>query len=145
MLPHYYVCSSCRETLEFSFRVACYYVGPAQMDQQVAETDLLSTPVRPAWCKDCEIICLVEDIPSLRVFENSYAAVRSGRSVEFPVGIEFMSSTEAEEMVGAYLRWRMERRHAARALCCGGSNYQFMDVAQSLLKHAECEFGVIEP
>jgi hypothetical protein len=65
--------------------------------------------------------------------------------VAYPLNTELMDSAEVEKEVGKYLRWRMERRHAARALCCGRSNFQFMDVAQPLFKHADCEFGVMEP
>lgn len=45
----------------------------------------------------------------------------------------------------AFLRWRMQRRRSARILCCGGVNFQFLDVAQPLFRHVECDFGVIEP
>lgn len=145
MLPDHYVCRSCLERFEFKFREVRHCVGTAPIDKQVAEKELLWTPVRPAWCNDCESVCLVEDIASLRAFEDAYGAVRSGRPVEYPIGTEFMDPKEAEKAVEPYLRWRMERRHAARALCCGGSNFQFMDVAQPLLKHAECDFGFIGP
>ena len=145
MLPNYYECTSCRERLYFKFHDACYYVGSSLVDQRVAAQDLLSIPARPVWCKHCDGIGLVENIASLRTFETAYGTVRRGQPVEYPTATECMDTTEAERVVGAYLHWRMQRRHAPRALCCGGENYQLMDVAMPLLKHAECDFGVIEP
>lgn len=145
MLPSCYVCSGCRETFGFKFRSAYYHVGAGVVGTQVSEDDLLSVPVRPGWCKDCASLCVVEDIAPLRTFELAYGAARAGRPVEYPLGTDFLDATESEREVGAYLRWRMGRRHAARALCCGGSNFQFMDVPQPLIKHAECDFGFIEP
>lgn len=144
MLPNYYVCSSCQEKFTFSLREAVYSLGVEPIDKTISEKDVFTTPVRPAWCKDCGSICVAEDIASLRVFEDAYAAVRSGRNIDYPVQTEFLSPAEAADLTKTYLHWRMGRRHAARALCCGGSNYQLTDVAQPLLKHAECEFGFIK-
>ncbi|RZI85322.1 MAG: hypothetical protein EOP38_05325 [Rubrivivax sp.] len=145
MIPFAYVCTSCQMHFEFKHRSAEYYVGKVPMAAKVDSADLLPVPVRPAWCKDCNDLCISEDIASLRDMENAYGAARRGLTVEYPFGTEFMDRAEAEKEVGKYLRWRMERRHAARVLCCGGSNFQFMDVAQPLFKHADCEFGTIEP
>jgi hypothetical protein len=145
MVPNYYACSSCQEKLEFSFRSACYYVGSAPLAQQIAEADVLFAPARPAWCKDCEHICIAEDIAPLRAFEDAYGTVRAGLSVEYPIQSECWEPTEALDKLAAHLRWRMERRHAPRVLCCGGANFQFLDVEQPLFKHAGCEFGVVNP
>ena len=144
MLTNHYVCGTCREEFHFSFRHACYHVGVSPIDKSVADTALISVPVRPAWCKDCGILAVAEDIAPLRAFEDAYGAVRGGRIVEYPVETDGLDSTEAEKEVGRHLRWRMGRRRAARVLCCGGSNYQWMDVERPLLKHAECEFGFIQ-
>lgn len=144
MLPNGYSCSSCHEKFEFEFRQACYYLDAAPLATQVADDDLLPVSVRPAWCKDCERVCLVEDIATLRVFEDAYGAARSGRPIEYPVHTDYMEVPNAVATVAQHLRWRMQRRHPARALCCGGTRYQWMDVAQPLLKHAGCEFGFIE-
>jgi hypothetical protein len=65
--------------------------------------------------------------------------------VEYPVESTCMSTEQALDSLAVYLRWRMGRRHEARALCCGRRNYQLLDVAQPLLKHQECEFGFVEP
>jgi hypothetical protein len=144
MLPLSYSCSGCKESFQFNVREACYYVGIMRLDKRVADADLLMPPVRPAWCKDCDSVCIVEDIAPLRAFENAYGAVKSGKSVEYPTETECMEPAVAETEIKAFLHWRMGRRHPARALCCGGSNFQFMDVAHPLLKHADCDFGVIE-
>lgn len=144
MFPNSFSCSSCREKFEFEFLAACYYLGAAPLGTQIADDDLMPLNVRPAWCKDCERVCLVEDIASLRVFEDAYGAARNGRPLEYPVYSECMEAAEVVKKVGEHLRWRMGRRHPARALCCGGSRYQLMDVAQPILKHADCEFGFIE-
>ncbi|HEX8615452.1 MAG TPA: hypothetical protein VF800_29575 [Telluria sp.] len=144
MLPNNYTCSSCHEKFEFEFRQARYYLGAAPLGKQVAFGDLLQVNVRPVWCKDCECVCVVEDIASLRVFEDAYGAARNGRPLEYPVYSDYMEAAEVVKSVGDHLRWRMGRRHPARALCCGGSRYQLMDVAQPILKHAQCEFGFIE-
>jgi hypothetical protein len=143
-LPTYYKCSSCHEEFRFKFRSAYYYAGTATFDKKVADADLLPIPVRPAWCKDCEAVCLVEDIAPLRAFEDAYGAVRCGRTIEYPVDSRNCDPQVVQKDVARLLRWRMERVHRARALCCGRSNYQFMDVAQPLLKHDGCEFGFIE-
>lgn len=143
MLPTYYECSSCRERFDFKFREAYYHLGPTLMGNRVDDKDLLDVPVRPAWCKDCDSVSIVEDIAPLRTFEAAYGAVRSGRPAEYPFSSECWEPADATRVFGAYLRWRMERRHAARTLCCGGLNYQFMDVETPLIKHAECDFGFI--
>jgi hypothetical protein len=143
-LPVHYACSSCQEKFEFAFREASYLVGPPPVDGLVSVDDVLETPVRPAWCKDCGCVSLAEDIAPLRAFEDACGAVRSGRGATYPVFVsEHTPVQEALAELGAYMRWRLARRHGARALCCGGSNYQFMDVEQPLLKHAECEFGFV--
>lgn len=89
LLPTYYYCSSCQEKFEFKFRRACYYVGPLPVGKQVPDDTLLEVPVRPAWCKDCACITIVEDIAPLRVFEDAYAAARSRRAITYPVLSEF--------------------------------------------------------
>lgn len=88
---------------------------------------------------------IVEDIASVRIFEVVYGTVKQGRTVQYPVHTECYERETANELAAAYLRWRLGRKHAARALCCGGSNYIFMDETQPLIKHAECDFGFIEP
>jgi hypothetical protein len=145
MLPSYYTCTSCRERFTFSQHEARYLVDSTQMGGQVAGADLLTVPVRPGWCKNCSTVCLVEDIASVRDFEHAYGAVRAGRSVDYPISTDCLTLQQAQDEIGAYLRWRMTRRHPARALCCGGVSFQFLDVPLPLLKHADCEFGVIEP
>jgi hypothetical protein len=145
VLPAHYVCTSCSTKFLFEFRAADYYLGTGEIEDRVAGNDLLEVPLRPAWCKDCERVCPVEDIAPLRTFEAAYAAVRRGISVDYPFSSEHGDPAHLQSTVETYLRWRMERKHPARALCCGGSNFQFMDIATPLLKHAECDFGVIEP
>ncbi|NHZ78932.1 hypothetical protein F2P44_06510 [Massilia sp. CCM 8695] len=145
MLPDLYVCSSCHEQFDFKFREAYYYVGAAPAHEQIADADLLWINLRPAWCKDCECVCGVEDIAPLRAFEGAYGAARAGQPVEYPSYAKFMEPADAIRELGDQLRWRMGRRRPARALCCGGSRYQWMDVAQPLLRHAQCEYGFIEP
>lgn len=143
MLPTYYRCSSCQQKFEFEFREAWYCLDAAPIDSPVSDASLLEIPVRPAWCKACECITIVEDIPPLRAYEDAYAAARAGRAIAFPILSEF-GDPESIRALEMYVRWRMGRRSAPRALCCGGSNYQLMDVATPLIKHAECEFGFIE-
>lgn len=146
MLPSLYACTSCGHTFPFAHREASYYlaVDGVPLGQQVSGARLFQVPVRPGWCKDCGDVCLVEDIAPLRAFEDALGAVRSGRAVEYPTQTENLTPELAREEVEAFLRWRMDRRHAPRALCCGGLNYQLLDVPQPLLKHAECDFGVVE-
>jgi hypothetical protein len=145
MLPRGYVCNACGESFEFSFREALYYVGSAPIQAPIASRDLLRTLVRPAWCKDCGSLCLAEDIESVRVFEPAYGMTRSGRPLQYPIDSEHWDPDDIENTVRNYLTWRMQRRHPARALCCGRTNYQFMDVPQPLFKHEGCDFGFIEP
>lgn len=145
MLPNSYVCSSCRTKFHFQFREARYYVGTGPAGSRVAYDDLLSVNIRPAWCKDCDGLCLVEDIASLPMFEGAYAAARSGRTVDYPADTQYMDAAQAITELGDKLRWRMARRHPPRALCCGGSRYQLMDVAQPVFKHAQCDFGIVAP
>lgn len=145
MIPSYYECSSCRERFEFAFREAYYYVGSGSVEGSAPDEALLRIPVRPGWCKDCSCVCIVEDIAPLRAFETAYGKVRRGRPIEYPVATECYDQEVATELAGTYLRWRMGRKRTARALCCGGSRYIFMDDAQPLIKHAECDFGFVEP
>ncbi len=143
-LPTYYKCTSCHEEFRFKFRSGYYYIGTAILDKNVVDADLLPIPVRPAWCKDCETVCIVEDIAPLRAFEDAYGAIRCGRKIEYPLFSKYWEPQSGQKNLANLLRWRMERVHKARALCCGRSNYQFMDVAQPLFKHAGCEYGFIE-
>lgn len=147
MLPSYYQCTSCRERFELAHTESCYYFNfdRVPLGVRVPAADLHAIPVRPGWCKDCAAVCLVEDIAATRVFEDAYGAVRAGRSVEYPLQTEHLDLQQAQEELATYLRWRFARRHPARALCCGGTSYQFLDVAQPLLKHEGCDFGVVEP
>lgn len=145
MIPSYYACGSCQKKFTFAFREAWYHVSTATGGTQVAVDDLLPVNLRPGWCKDCEAVCAVEDIEPLRVFEDAYGAIRSGRSVDYPVRSEYMEAQVAMQQARDYLRWRMGRVRPARALCCGGSRYQLMDVAQPILKHEGCEYGFIGP
>lgn len=147
MLPSLYACTSCGEQFELSRGSALYYFNfdSAPLGSQLSYDDLFTVPVRPGWCKDCASVCLVEDIAPIRAFEDAYGAVRVGRSVEYPASTECLSAEQAQAEMAAYLRWRLERRHPARALCCGRTNYQLLDVAQPLFKHAGCDFGVVEP
>ncbi|SOE06337.1 hypothetical protein SAMN05518800_6978 [Variovorax sp. YR752] len=147
MLPSYYQCTSCRERFGFAHTEGYYYLNFDHVPPgaQVPVADLYTIPVRPGWCKDCATVCIVEDIAVTRVFEDAYGVVRAGRPVEYPLQTENLDLQQAQEKLAAYLRWRLERRHPARALCCGGTSYQFLDVAQPLLKHTECDFGVVEP
>ncbi|MFZ6640818.1 hypothetical protein ACO0LL_13815 [Undibacterium sp. TC4M20W] len=143
-LPTEYRCTSCQTTFRAPFSEAYYYLGSAAMGQQVEDSELLKIPLRPAWCKDCAALCAAEDILPLRDFENAYGAARAGKEIEYPVWSEYMDAQFAASEVGHYLRWRMTRRHAPRVLCCGGMNFQYLDVEQPLIKHAECEFGFIQ-
>lgn len=147
MLPNYYECTGCGEVLRFAQREARYLFGfdPRLAKDQVSRTNLYSVPARPAWCKDCAMVCLVEDIAPLRTFEVAFGVVRAGGSVAYPIATECMEPQEALDALETYLRWRMDRRHPSRALCCGRTNYQFLDVEQPLLKHQACDFGVVEP
>lgn len=145
MIPTYYQCSSCGERFDLAFREAYYHLESGSAEGSVRDDALLAVPVRPGWCKDCSCVSIVEDIAPLRTFEAAYGAVRQGRPIEYPEATEYYEPEFATEQAGAYLRWRMARKRSARALCCGGSRYVFMDDAQPLIKHAECDFGFVEP
>jgi hypothetical protein len=148
LIPNSYVCTGCGA--EFPLAVPDYAVYLFDSDgSPLAGTldgsTLHQIPVRPAWCKTCRHVTVVEDIAPLRAFEDAYAAVRAGRNVEYPQATEWQEPAAARDTIGAYLKWRLGRRHAARALCCGGVRFQFLDVEQPLFKHLDCDFGVIEP
>src|SRR5262249_26076231 len=130
----------------FAQREARYYFDfdSAPLGNQLSGGDLADVPVRPGWCKTCSKVCLVEHIEPLRVFEDAYGFGRTGKPVQYPIDTEHLHPQEALDALEAFLKWRMERRHLARALCCGGTHFQFLDVAQPLLKHQECDFGVVE-
>lgn len=146
-LPSHYACTGCGETFNFSQRDAryCFDSDAALSNGQLVGSALHDVPARPGWCKDCATVCLVEDIAAVQAFEAALGAVRAGRAVEYPLVTEYLSAQEARERAENYLRWRMGRRHPPRALCCGRTNFQFLDVAEPLLKHQECDFGVVEP
>jgi hypothetical protein len=122
-----------------------YYLGSLPVGAQIADADFMAMPARPAWCKDCENVCKAEDIAPLRAFENALGAVRAGVAIEYPFDSRNVDPAHLHNAVAAALTWRMERRRPARALCCGGSHFQYLDVAQPLFKHAICDFGFIEP
>ncbi len=144
MIPTEYYCNSCLTKFQTPFTKAYYYLGSTAMGQQVEDSQLLGIPMRPAWCKACEVICGAEDILPLRDFENAYGAARAGKEIDYPVNSEYMRASSVVGEVARYLSWRMTRRHIPRVLCCGGTNFQYLDVAQPLIKHAGCEFGFIQ-
>lgn len=144
MIPTEYHCNSCLTKFQTLFTRAYYYLGSATMGQEVPDSQLLEIPMRPAWCKTCAGICGAEDILSLRDFENAYGAARAGKEIDYPVNSEFLHAESIVGEVARYLKWRMTRRHVPRILCCGGTNFQYLDVAQPLIKHAGCEFGFIQ-
>jgi hypothetical protein len=146
-LPNYYACTGCGETFNFASRDAfyCFSRQALSPDTKLAGVDLLSVPARPGWCSDCGTVCLVENIEPLRAFELAFGAVKAGKQIEYPVSTEHMDRQAALDATESFLRWRIERHRPARALCCGRTNYQLLDVAQPLLKHQECDFGVVEP
>lgn len=143
-LPSHYACTGCGKRFAFEFRRAVYYCGTSPIGGQLPDADVLQVPVRPGWCKTCDKLCAIEDIQPLRTFEDAYGAVRAGKDVEYPEETFNYDLPEAIDRIATYLRWRLGRAHPSRALCCGGTDYQFLDVEQPLLKHAECEFGVVE-
>ena len=69
MSPSYYECTSCRERFYFAFREAYYDLKSGTAEGSALDESLLPIPVRPAWCKDCSCLCIVEDIAPLRAFE----------------------------------------------------------------------------
>ncbi len=125
MLPSHYACTSCGERFEFTHREALYYFNfdAIPLGSQLSGTDLFTVPVRPGWCKNCATVCLVEDIAPVRAFEDAYGATRAGRAVEYPSATEHLNPQQAQDEMTTYLRWRLGRRHPARALCCGRANY----------------------
>jgi len=144
MTHSFYKCRSCHQ--EFRPPIGGYYfVGEAPIAEPLAPSELLAILTRPAWCKDCNHICLVEDILPVRTFEAAYGAARKGQAVQYPIDTSWCEAPEMAAKVKPYLLWRMSRKLSARALCCGGRNYQFLDVAQPLLMHEGCEHGYIEP
>lgn len=146
MLPNFYACTGCGEVLHYASRDAVYYLGnhTEPLSGQIRDGDLLEVPVRPGWCKDCATVCIVEDIAPLRAFENAFGSVRAGGTVEYPTRTENLTAQQAGQVIETYLRWRLRRRHAARALCCGRTNFQLLDVPMPLFKHSGCDFGVVE-
>jgi hypothetical protein len=146
MLRSFYQCSSCRERFDVAPSDGCYHFNfdRTPFGSQIPSSELYRVPVRPCWCKDCAAVAFAEDIPAVRVFEEAYAAVRAGRPVEFPLETGHLDPPLVQEQVATYLRWRLLRRHPPRSLCCGGTNYLFMDVPQPLFKHEGCDFGFIE-
>ena len=65
-------------------------------------------------------------------------------AVSYPKETESLDPARARDDMAAYLRWRMNRVRPARALCCGGTRFQCLDVPQPLFKHAACDLGVVE-
>lgn len=144
MRLHYYQCTGCGEKFDFPFAHGSYYLGSELVPSRIHADDLLPVLTRPVWCKDCDILSFVEDIASLQIFEGAYAACKVGKKIDYPMETEGWDREDAIARVRAYLSWRMGRVRGPRALCCGGSNYQPMDVPEPLFKHHGCDFGVVE-
>jgi hypothetical protein len=140
-----YACSSCRTEFSFAVRNPHYYVGPLPIKGKLQNADVLAVPVRPAWCASCSALAPAEAIASLRDMENAFGALRMGKALEYPMDTANLPAAEATRQMSQYLLWRMHRRRPARALCCGGKDFQFLDVALPLFKHADCDFGVLAP
>jgi len=142
--PSYYVCTGCNTQFSFEFQDPVYYFGETPLGAQLLDAETFPIPVRPGWCKTCAKLCVVEDIQPLHTFEASYGAVRAGKVVEYPEQTLNFELPQSAARIRTYLRWRMSRLHQPRALCCGGTDYQLLDVKLPLLKHAECDFGVVD-
>lgn len=104
-LPIYAKCTVCHERFDVPFRGTYYYVGDTPLAGQVRDADLLEALLHPAWCKDCDMMSLVEDIMPLRDFENSLGAVRAGLETEYPV--DYSPSPVSESSKSEYAQlWR---------------------------------------
>ncbi|MDK2126999.1 hypothetical protein [Parachitinimonas caeni] len=145
-LPSFYSCSYCHENFHFPFNTLSYHhKGGGPLPSTVRSEDFLEIPKRPAWCKVCNSLTLVEDILPLQDFENAYGAIRAGKSIEYPLHCRGKDAAEQIATCKALLEWRMNRIRPARALCCGGTQFLWMDTLQPLRRHADCEYGFIDP
>lgn len=139
----YYECSQCREQFQFKIGLVYHCLQVSADRLSVQDADVFEVPTRPIWCLQCEAVSKVEDLGQLREYEYALGMARRGKTVKYPLYTTGYEPEREMQELELMLAWRMGRRNPARALCCGGQQYQLLDVRQPLIKHAECEYGFI--
>lgn len=144
-MPSFYQCSECHTRFDFPFAAADYYVGTQPPGRVVGPADLLPVLTEPVWCHTCDGLSLAEHIEPLRTFELAWGSARCGRTVDYPVNTQACDRDASLARLEPYLRWRMARRRPARTLCCGHAHFQRLNDRSSVMRHAGCEHGIVEP
>ena len=128
-------CTGCLASLPVARCLALYAVGYDAASRRVREDDLLWMPVKVVWCGACNAPTLAEDLRPLPAWEAVFAAMQSGKSVEFPYdtthGDDKRSELGRARRLFDALRHRTDR---GRCLFCGG--LQHIDTLH--LRHDGC-------
>ena len=137
MHPHSIRCTGCSTSLRVARCLALYAVGYDAASRRVREDDLLWMPVKVVWCGACNAPTLAEDLRPLSAWEATFAAMQSGKPVEFPY-----DTTSDDDMRSELGRARRlfdaigHRTDPGRCLFCGGFQYIALDAPH--LRHDGC-------
>jgi len=112
-----------------------YAVGYDLTLRRVHEDNLLWMPVKVIWCGACNAPTLAEDLRPLSTWEATFAAMQSGKPVEFPYDTTSSSDKRSEVRRARRLFDAIgDRTDPGRCLFCGG--FQHIDVPD--LRHDGC-------
>ena len=145
MLPTSLQCTECDEKIAFPIKDRAYYIGTEEKPKAVLEEEYLGMNLDPAWCSSCEKPSWVEAIPTMSQLEQSFALVKSGHKIEFPIYSEFLSKDEALFSLKKYLEWIKERKSGSKCVVCGEKNFVVLGGNAVKLRHEHCDYGVFKP
>ena len=119
-LPNYYECTGCGETFNFARRSAyyCFDLEAVSPGTKLSGSKIFAIPVRPAWCKDCSWVCLVENLLPVRSFEDAYGMTKAGKEIEYPFASEHLSTPEGEAPIAPDAASRTSARSGIRRGTC---------------------------
>lgn len=137
MHPHSIRCAGCSTSLRVARCLALYAIDYDAARHRVREDDLLWMPVKVVWCGACNAPTLAEDLRPLSTWEATFAAMQSGKPVEFPYDTTFVDDKRSElgrarrlfDAIG-------HRTDPGRCVFCGGFQYIALDSPH--LRHDGC-------
>lgn len=142
MTPDRLECTECGYSYKFPTTSYVYYIGKEISPQSIKDHEMIGVPTKPVWCCNCSSPSWVEDIRPLQEFEEAYVKVSKGLEIRYPICNFMMEKEIALENVLHYINLRKDRSSKTSCLECGGS--KFLPIPETLLKHEECENGILK-
>ena len=145
MNPSHLECTECGEKFQFPDPDRAYYLGSGMEPKAVVDNEILAMLLVPAWCLDCNEPSWVEDIPSIKILESQFLAVKMGMQIEYPFDNQFMSIEDSLFMLRKFIEWRQKRVSVGSCVICNGSKNVVLGGEPVRLKHECCDYGVFKP